>query len=83
MNASHIYMMIVLAALGIIVLVLFWIRGQAQDTRLSPLAGLAFGLVLAGLFFAEHRLVGYGLMGAGLLLAVVDIINRSRKHPFH
>jgi len=47
--------------------------------RLTPLAGLAFAFVLAGIFFGENRLIRYGLIGIGIILAVVDIIIRSRK----
>jgi uncharacterized membrane protein len=52
-------------------------RGE-QRGRLTPLAGIAFALVLAGIVFGEHRLLSYSLMGAGIALAVVDILWRSR-----
>jgi formate hydrogenlyase subunit 3/multisubunit Na+/H+ antiporter MnhD subunit len=65
--------------IAIIVLVLiaalFLLANRKRKTkRLSSLAGLAFAFVLAGIFFGEYRLVGYGLMGVGVLLALIDII---------
>jgi hypothetical protein len=79
MNTSVAYIAVSIAALAIIaVLVLFVSRGK-RETKLTPLAGLAFGFVLAGIFFGDERLIGYGLMGVGVVLAIVDIFNRSRK----
>jgi hypothetical protein len=41
------------------------------------MAGLAFGFIMAGLFFGEKRSIGYSLLGVGVLLAVIDIVKRS------
>jgi hypothetical protein len=46
---------------------------------LSPLAGVAFALILAGLFFSDNRLVGYSLFLFGLLFAILDINNKYRN----
>jgi hypothetical protein len=44
------------------------------------LAGLAWAFVLAGIIFGEDRLIGYGLMGVGVVLAVIDVfITPKRK----
>jgi hypothetical protein len=45
------------------------------------IAGLAFGFILAGLIFGDERLIGYGSLGVGVLLAFLDIFNRSRRRP--
>ncbi len=39
---------------------------------------LAFTLVILGIIFAEDWLIGYSLIGAGVLLSVVSAI-KSRK----
>jgi len=39
---------------------------------------MAFCFVLAGICFGENRLIGYGLMGIGIILAVLDIIQSKR-----
>jgi len=46
---------------------------------LSQLAGLAFCLILAGMIFRENRFVGYGFMGAGVVLAITDAIIKMPK----
>lgn len=43
------------------------------------MASIAFGFVVAGIIFAENRLIGYGLLGIGVILAVVDIYLKTKK----
>jgi uncharacterized membrane protein len=43
------------------------------------MAGLAFGFIIAGVGFGENRLLGYGLFGTGIILAIIDIIIKTRK----
>ena len=46
---------------------------------LSALAGLAFGLILAGMFFRKNHFVGCDFMGAGVGLAIADAFIKFRK----
>lgn len=79
MNISQMYIAIAIVVLMILALLVFLLSRKRRETRLTPLAGLAFGFILAGILFGDDRLVGYGLMGVGVLLAVVDIFrNRNR-----
>jgi len=75
MNPSTVYLLIAIVALVAIVIFAFLIKPARQRQKLSPLASLAFGFVLSGIFIGEERWLGYGLMGVGILLAFVDIIN--------
>ena len=79
MSASPIYIAISIAALGIIALSLVLGRRGGKEKRLTPLAGVAFALVVAGLVFGGDRLVGYSLLGIGVILAVVDMWRGSRS----
>ena len=80
MNPGLIYIGIAVLILVIVFVVLALTDRNIRGQKLSPLAGLAFGLVLAGLIFSEKRLLGYGLLGAGILLALVDVwLKRSRN----
>jgi hypothetical protein len=79
MNISQMYIAIAVVVLVVIALLVFAIGKKGAGQRLTPLASFAFALVLAGILFGENRLVGYGLMGVGVILAVVDIVNKSRK----
>ena len=41
---------------------------------------LGMSLIVLGIVFGDDRLIGYGFIGAGLLLSVIDVIkNRSKK----
>jgi len=77
MNVSQIYILIAVLTL-VIIAVLVLVASRRRGKRLSPLAGLAFAFILAGIFFGEERLVGYGLMGVGVVLALVDIAMQSK-----
>jgi len=45
----------------------------------NALTGLALALVLAGLIFGKSQVVGYGLLGVGVILAVIDLIRKLRS----
>jgi hypothetical protein len=81
MNTSIPYIVITIGVLALIVVALFifWINKKRPVKRLSVLAGLAFACIVAGVVFSENRIVGYGLMGLGVILAVVDALMKSRS----
>ncbi len=79
MNASQIYIGISIAVLAVVAILFFIKRENRQQKALTPLAGLAFGFILAGILFGDNRLIGYSLLGVGVLLAVVDMINKSKR----
>jgi amino acid transporter len=79
MNPTFIFIGVAILVLIIVVGLVFFTERKKNDTGLTPLAGLAFGFILAGLVFGSYRLVGYPLMGIGLALAVIDMLRRSRK----
>lgn len=82
MSTSSVYVLIAILSLAVVAVLLRYLFGRkfaGTRSRLSPLAGLAFGFVLAGLFVAENRILGYSLIGAGIILSIVDIILKMRK----
>jgi len=79
MNSSQIYILIAIIVLAIIAAVIFFLKKDQPAKKLSRLAALAFAFVLAGIIFSENRLVGYGLMGVGVILAIVDAVKKSKK----
>ena len=79
MIPSVVFIAISIAVLAAIAVLVFFMRGKKAENRITPLASLAFAFVLAGILFGKDRLVGYGLMGVGIILAVADIWNRSRS----
>ena len=79
MTISQMYITLAIIVLAVIAVLVFVVGRKRTGRRLTPLASLAFAFVLAGLLFGENRIIGYGLMGIGVLLAVVDIFNKSRR----
>ena len=80
MNISQIYIAISIVVLAIIALLIFFVSKSKKEKKLTPLAGLAFGFILAGIIFANQgRLISYSFMGVGVVLAIIDMINKLRK----
>ncbi|HKZ45457.1 MAG TPA: hypothetical protein VJ343_02015 [archaeon] len=73
------YIAISIIALLIITALVFFVKKNKKQKRLSTLAGLSFVFVIAGIVFGGDRLIGYSLIGVGIILAVVDIIMKSKK----
>ena len=81
MNTSLTYILISILVLAIVAVLVFIVSRNktGKEKTLTPLAGLAFGFILAGLFASENRFVGYGLIGVGCFLAVIDMVNKLKK----
>jgi hypothetical protein len=77
-NTPQNYIAISIVVLAVIALFVFLLGKNRQENRLTPLAGLAFAFVVAGILFGQDRLIGYGLLGIGVVLAVLDMFNRAR-----
>lgn len=73
------YLALALGVLAVIAILVYFVNRNRKEKNLSPLAGLAFGFIVAGLFFGQERWFGYGLLGIGVILAVVDMILKSRQ----
>jgi membrane-bound ClpP family serine protease len=72
------YVAIAIVALLAIGGLVFVMKGRKRKP-ITPLAGIAFAFVLAGIIFGDNRLIGYSLMGIGILLAFADIFVKSKK----
>jgi hypothetical protein len=79
MDASQIYIALSIAVLAVIALLFFFVNKDKKKEGMSRLAGIAFAFVIAGIIFGEDRVLGYSLMGVGVVLAIIDIILKSRK----
>jgi hypothetical protein len=78
MNTMSIYLAIgVISGLAIAMNLMFFYN--RKERGLSRLAGLAFAFVIAGIFLGGQRLLGYSLLGVGAILAVIDIIQKSKR----
>jgi hypothetical protein len=72
-----VWIAISIIALVVIVVLLLIGRGK-QYRKPSNLAILGMSLVVLGIIFGDDRLIGYSLIGVGVLLSVIDAL-RSRK----
>jgi len=79
MNISQIYIAVSIIALAVVAFLVFFVSKSRMENRLTPLAGLAFAFTVSGILFSDDRLIGYSLMGVGVLLAVADMYNRSKQ----
>ena len=69
------YTAVAVAALAVVALLVMRARRE-PPARLSPLTGLGMALVVSAVVFGEDRVIGYSLIGAGVALAVIDIVRR-------
>jgi hypothetical protein len=74
---EHVWIAISIIALIVIAVLLLRGRGK-QYPKPSNLAVLGMSLVVLGIIFGESRIVGYSLIGVGVLLSVTDAV-RNRK----
>ena len=79
MNTSPVYVAVSIAVLAVVALLVFFVSRRRRANRLTPLAGLAFGFIVAGILFGDSRLIGYSLLGIGVVLAVIDMTRRSKS----
>jgi len=82
MNISQIYILVSIVVLAAIAVLVFVVGKQGTKTRLTPLASFAFAFVLAGILFSENRLIGYSLMGVGIILAIIDMVNKLKTNDW-
>jgi hypothetical protein len=54
-------------------------NGGLNQMRNKELLALAFTFVILGIVFAEDWLIGYSLIGAGVLLSIVSAMKSRRK----
>ena len=79
MKPSMVYILIALVVLALIAFALFQTTSTIKHKRLSLLASLSFAFIIAGILFGEKQWLSYGLLGTGVLLAIVDIIKNIFK----
>lgn len=73
---------ILIAVMSLFLILIFLIlfkKKNKKKNKLSPLAGLSMMFIIAGIVFGNYRIVGYSLLGIGIILALVDIFIKLRK----
>ena len=78
MDSTLPFILISIIVLLIVAVLVFSVRKNRSENHLTPMAGLAFSFILAGILFGESRFLGYSLMAIGVLIAVADIFVKLR-----
>jgi hypothetical protein len=68
MDTSQVSIIISIVVLAIIAFLLYITNRKELKWGISKRAALAFAFIIAGIIFGENRLVGYGLIGVGVIL---------------
>ncbi len=79
MEISHSFIIITLVLIAIIAVIFYVLPPKYKSAKLSPLAGLSFGLILSGMFFGDERIISYSFIAAGVTLAIIDIYNKHKE----
>ena len=79
MSTSPIFIAISIIVLIVVFVLVFFVKKGKKESQLTPLAGLAFVCILGGILFGSEQLVGYALLGVGVILAIIDMIGRFRS----
>jgi hypothetical protein len=78
MDISTLYVAIAIISLLAIMLILFVLGKRKPRATLTPLGGIAFVFIIAGIVFGDNRWIGYSLMGIGVVIAIIDAVIRRR-----
>jgi len=79
MDSYQVYILISVLVLAVVAVFLYFASRKKQKKGLTRLAALSFVFIIAGILFGENRLVGYSLLGIGIILAVIDIYQKMSQ----
>jgi membrane-bound ClpP family serine protease len=80
MTAAELYIALSLVILAIIAFIAMYTRISKRPKHPpSKLAMVAIMLVISGIIFGENRYIGYSLLGAGVLLSILDILKNLNR----
>jgi membrane-bound ClpP family serine protease len=80
MTTAAPYIALSLLVLAIIALIAIYTRISKRPKHPpSKLAMVAILLVISAIIFGENRYIGYSLLGAGVLLSILDILKNLTR----
>ena len=79
MILPRVYVALAIIVIALIFILIYFSGKKRRSRKLSPMAGIAFTFIVAGIVFGEDQLLGYSLIGAGVVLAFWDIWNKGQK----
>lgn len=78
MGDNTLFIIVAITALAAVVVLMYMAGRGLSRKRITPLGGLAFACIVAGFVFHRESVLGYGLLGAGVILAVIDVLERFK-----
>lgn len=79
MDLTEGFVLVAVTALGIVLVILTALgRAGHRHKWITPLGGVALACIVAGVALGQDRWSGYALLGAGVLLAVLDAALRTK-----
>jgi hypothetical protein len=79
MEASQVYTLVSITVLLLVAILAFFAKKNKKDGKITLLAGIALAFVLAGIIFGDVGLIGYSLLGIGVILAIIDGIKKDKE----
>lgn len=79
METTKIYYAIAIIGLILLVVFLFFFPRQGNWSKFKPLTAVAIGAVIVGYIFIDNKLLGYILIGSGLILALYDNLRKQKR----
>jgi len=71
------FSVIILVIIGILLIIA---RTKGTEQQLSPLSLIGLVFIILGIVSGSDRLIGYAFLGAGVIVAVFDVVkNRQKK----
>lgn len=79
MTTSTIYIIMTLVVLVVVATLAYLVYQKREEKKPSSLVGLGLACITMGILFGNSRLIGYGLIGIGVAVAVIDMIIKLNK----
>ncbi len=79
MTDNTVLLLAAITALAAVAVLLVLENRGVKQKRLTPLGGLAFACIVAGFVFHKQGILSYGLLFVGVILAVIDVLQRLKK----
>ncbi len=67
---------IILISIGVLLIIA---RKKKTEPQLSSFAMLGMAFIILGIVFGSDRLIGYFFLGAGVIVAVFDLVKNRKK----
>jgi hypothetical protein len=82
MEATFLFMAVLIGVFAILTAI-GYIKKNSEK-RITPAALAALALIAVGIFLGDIKMIGYSMIGAGMILFIFEMIREyKKKHPQH